>query len=63
VATLEFLPAKDTLIVLQLSDTKVTDQSLDHLKSCSSLQRLDIHETQITPRGLLKLKHLPLHQI
>ena len=38
--------------------TKITDESLDHVKRVSHLQKLDLRGTQITDAGLVKLKEL-----
>jgi hypothetical protein len=47
-----------TLIVLDLSGSKVTDKGLVHLKELTSLEHLDLRDTPVTDKGLRTLKRL-----
>jgi len=49
---------------LRLTKTKITDNGLDHLKSCGKLQFLDLHHTLVGDAGLEKLTGLTkLHHL
>lgn len=43
--------------MLYLTNTSVTDQDLEHLKSLKSLEWVDLRGTDITPSGALDLKN------
>jgi hypothetical protein len=47
------------LVVLQMANPDVTDQTLEALKGMRELQELDLDGTQITDAGLKVLKDLP----
>ncbi len=46
------------VIHVTLSGPKVTDAGLVHLKGLTSLERLDLHDTQVSDAGLVNLKGL-----
>lgn len=52
--------AADHLLSLSLRGKNLTDTSLAPLAGLHRLRRLHLAETQITPDGLSRLKHLPL---
>ena len=54
----KLLKVKDQLIWLDLSDTKITDKSIDAIVQCKNLTRLSLDNTAITDAGLEKLKSL-----
>lgn len=54
VSTLEYLPNKDQLTLLELTGTAITDRSLKQLLSCYVLS-----ETNLTADGIIQLKRLP----
>jgi hypothetical protein len=47
-----------TLIVVDLSESRVTDKGLVHLKGLTSLEHLDLRGTPVTDKGLQALKGL-----
>ena len=47
------------LVVLQMANPDVTDQTLDHLKGMNRLKELDLSDSQVTDAGLRLLKNLP----
>jgi hypothetical protein len=53
------LKFKPDVVVLQMANPDVTDQSLEPLKEMKSLQDLDLSGTQVTDAGLEILKGLP----
>lgn len=59
VSTLDYLPNKDKLTLLELTGTAITDSSLKQLLSCSVLETLDLSETNLTADGIMQLKWLP----
>ena len=44
---------------LGLSETRITDASIDEILKLTSLKRLDVYLTQLTAEGLLRLAELP----
>ena len=53
------LRLKPDVVVLQMANPDVTDQSLEPLKEMKALQELDLSGTQVTDAGLKILKDLP----
>jgi len=53
------LKGKPDVVVLQMANPDVNDQSLASLKEMSALQELDLSDTQVTDAGLKILKDLP----
>ena len=53
------LGSKRDVVVLQMANPDVTDQTLEHLKGMSALKELDLNNTQVTDAGLKVLKDLP----
>ena len=49
------LPLKKQLVWLKLSDTKITDSSVNIIVQCANLTRLQLDSTGITDKGLAKL--------
>jgi hypothetical protein len=47
------------VVVLQMANPDVTDQSLEPLKEMKGLQELDLNGTQVTDAGIRLLKELP----
>ena len=54
-----FLGSKHDVVVLQMANPDVTDQTLEHLRGMSALKELDLNNTQVTDAGLKVLKDLP----
>jgi hypothetical protein len=53
------LAQKRDVVVLQMANPDVTDQTLELLKDMKVLQKLDLNDTQVTDAGLKILKDLP----
>jgi hypothetical protein len=53
------LKLRPDVVVLQMANPDVTDQTLESLKPMNSLQELDLSDTQVTDIGLATLKSLP----
>jgi hypothetical protein len=53
------LAERDDIVVLQMANEDVTDDTLHHLKNLTRLRELDLERTQITDEGLKSLKDLP----
>ncbi len=53
------LGSKRDVVVLQMANPDVTDQTLQHLKGMERLEELDLNNTQVTDAGLRTLKDLP----
>ena len=53
------LGSKNDVVVLQMANPDVTDQTLEKLKGMNSLKDLDLDNTQVTDAGLKVLKELP----
>jgi hypothetical protein len=53
-----FLGSKQDVVVLQMANPDVTDETLDRLKGMQKLQELDLNNTQVTDHGLTRLKDL-----
>jgi hypothetical protein len=53
------LGSKSDVVVLQMANPDVTDQTLEKLKGMNSLKDLDLDNTQVTDAGLKILKELP----
>jgi hypothetical protein len=53
------LRLKPDVVVLQMANPDVTDQSLEPLKEMKALKELDLSDTQVTDAGLAILKELP----
>ena len=47
------------VVVLQMANPDVTDQTLEHLRGSTALKDLDLNNTQVTDAGLKVLKDLP----
>jgi hypothetical protein len=54
-----FLGSKYDVVVLQMANPDVTDQTLELLRKMDHLQELDLNNTQVTDAGLKVLKDLP----
>ena len=54
-----FLGSKRDVVVLQMANPDVTDQTLEHLKGMNRLKELDLNNTQVTDAGLKVLSDLP----
>lgn len=54
----EFLAYKPEIVVLQMANGDVTDETLDYLKSQTKLKTLDVNGSQITDAGLTVLSQL-----
>lgn len=57
------LTARPETVVLQMANSDVTDQTLEHLRGMKKLRELDLNDTQLTDKGLPILKELPALQI
>ena len=55
-----FLGSKRDVVVLQMANPDVTDQTLERLQGMSALKELDLNNTQVTDAGLKVLKDLPV---
>jgi hypothetical protein len=53
------LGSKSDVVVLQMANPDVTDQTLEKLKGMKGLKELDLNDTQVTDAGLKVLKELP----
>ena len=53
------LGSKHDVVVLQMANPEVTDQTLEHLKGMNRLEELDLNNTQVTDAGLKILRDLP----
>jgi hypothetical protein len=53
------LQAKQNVVVLQMANPDVTDQTLEYLKGMDQLKELDLNGTQVTDEGLIILADLP----
>src|SRR5262245_19316200 len=47
------------VVVLQMANEDVTDETLKHLKGMKRLRELDLNDSQVTDEGLKLLRHLP----
>jgi hypothetical protein len=54
------LKLKTDVVVLQMANPDVTDETLESLKGMTALQELDLNGTQVSDSGLKILKDLPL---
>jgi hypothetical protein len=54
------LQSKATVVVLQMANPDVTDETLNYLHDLKLLREIDLNDTQITDRGLAVLKELPV---
>lgn len=54
------LKLKPDIVVLQMANPDVTDQTLEALRGMQALQELDLNGTQLTDTGLRVLKDLPV---
>jgi len=52
------LRAHPETTVLQLANTDVTDETLDHISVMANLRELDLNDSQVTDAGLAKLAKL-----
>lgn len=59
----ESLENRPEIVVLQMGNPDVTDETLIHLKGMTLLKELDLSRTQITDEGLALLAQLPRLQI
>lgn len=57
-ASYALLQAHPETTVLQIDNSDVTDQTLDHLREMTNLRELDLNDSQITDAGLAKLARL-----
>ena len=53
------LGSKHDVVVLQMANPEVTDQTLEHLKGMNRLEELDLNNTQVSDSGLKILRDLP----
>jgi hypothetical protein len=53
------LGSKNDVVVLQMANSDVTDQTLEKLKGMNMLKELDLNNTQVTDAGLKVLRELP----
>jgi hypothetical protein len=53
------LKARPNVVVLQMANADVTDETLEYLRGMSQLRELDLNNTQVTDAGLAILKELP----
>jgi hypothetical protein len=53
------LRARPDVVVLQMANPDVTDETLEYLKGLDKLRELDLNDTQVTDKGLRVLKDLP----
>jgi hypothetical protein len=53
------LKQEPEVVVLQMANPDVTDQTLEALKGMDKLKELDLNDTQVTDTGLALLKQLP----
>jgi hypothetical protein len=53
------LQSRSDVVVLQMANADVTDQTLDYLSNMSQLRNLDLNGSQITDEGLKRLVKLP----
>lgn len=53
------LDARPDTVVLQMANSDVNDQTLEHLRSMTRLRELDLNDTQVTDAGLAVLAALP----
>ena len=53
------LGSKHDVVVLQMANPDVTDQTLEHLKGMNRLEELDLNNTQVSDSGLKLLRDLP----
>lgn len=56
VSTLETLPGRDSLMILQLKGSQITDRSLLKLREFQKLLELDLRDTRVTVDGIAQLK-------
>ncbi len=57
------LQSKPDVVVLQMANADVTDETLQYLAGMSRLRELDLNDSQITDGGLRMLSRLPALQI
>ncbi|MGE3803478.1 MAG: hypothetical protein AB7K24_02265 [Gemmataceae bacterium] len=57
------IAAKPDVVVLQMANEDVTDQTLEHLRGLTKLRELDLNTSQVSDQGLVILKELPALQI
>lgn len=53
------LKSQTDVVVLQMANADVTDETLQYLVGMTKLEELDLNDTQITDAGLVILKELP----
>jgi hypothetical protein len=53
------IEAYPDIVVLQMANADVTDDTLEHLRGLKHLRELDLSDTKITDRGLKTLAELP----
>ena len=53
------LRSRPAVVVLQMANADVTDETLEHLRGMQRLKELDLNRSQITDRGLELLQDLP----
>jgi Leucine-rich repeat (LRR) protein len=53
------LEHKPAIVVLQMANADVTDETLRHLRGLRQLRELDLNNTQVSDEGLNVLKELP----
>lgn len=57
------LKMRPEVVVLQMANPDVVDQTLANLKELTKLRELDLNDTQVTDAGLIILKGIPKLQI
>jgi hypothetical protein len=53
------IEAYPDIVVLQMANPDVTDDTLEHLRGLTQLRELDLNDTKVTDRGLMVLAALP----
>jgi hypothetical protein len=53
------LRARPAIVVLQMANPDVTDDTLDNLDGMTKLRELDLNDTKVTDAGLAKLARVP----
>lgn len=63
VTTLENLPAKNSLIKLQLNNCRIDNKSIESLKDCPNMRFLELNGVNASPEAMSKLAHIPLESV
>jgi len=54
-----FLQSKPHVVVLQMANPDVTDETLNYLRGMDQLRELDLNDTKVTDKGMAVLAELP----